>query len=113
MKGKAQLAYDNRFIDKDLHTQTINTVQQVNDRCFYNNAGRWVDSQLVASRPSTTNTQSITIDETVEFGSDRHLALIRELAAEGRQGVLSLLGDTIVRHHSKNILVRNPTQPGC
>lgn len=121
MKGKAQLAYDNRFLDESLQMQTINTVQQVSDRCFYNNAGRWVDSQLVASQRETGagqsapqgTAQAIVIDETVEFGSDRHLQLVAELAQEGRQAVLSLLGDTIIRHQSRNILVRNPVQPGC
>ncbi|MSR29690.1 MAG: VWA domain-containing protein [Phycisphaerales bacterium] len=111
MKGKAQVAYDNRFIDESLQAQTISTVQQVSDRCFYNNSGRWVDSQLVASGREAVPTESITIDETVEFGSERHLALIAELAAEGRQGVLSLPGDTIVRHQTRNILVRNPQTP--
>ncbi len=118
MKGKAQVAYDNRFVDAGLHAQTINSVQQVNDRCFYNNSGRWVDSQLVASEraaaPGTagaTTIEQITIDETIEFGSDRHLALVAELAGEGRQGALSLPGDTLVRHQNKNILVRNPQTP--
>ncbi len=121
MKGKAQLAYDNSFVNARMQTETINTVQQVSDRCFYNNAGRWVDSQLVASQreagagqPAPQGAvQAIVVDETVEFGSDRHLELVAELASEGRQGVLSLLGDTIVRHRSRNILVRNPTQPDC
>ncbi len=116
MKGKAQLAYDNRFVDATLRTQTIQSVQHVSDRCFYNNAGRWVDSQLVAQQRDASHApdeqaQAITIDETVEFGTDRHLTLVAELAQEGRQAVLSLPGDTIVRHQSKNILVRNPQQP--
>ncbi len=113
MKGKSQLAYDNCFIDEQLRERRITTVQQVNDRCFYNNRGTWVDSQLVASKASAAQQQveAIHIDETVEFGSDRHLALVNELANEGRQSVLSLPGDTLVRHQSKNILVRNPLQP--
>ncbi len=113
MKGKSQLAYDNRFVDAQMREQRITSVQQVNDRCFYNNRGTWVDSQLVASKTAATQQQveAIHIDETIEFGSDRHFALVNELANEGRQSVLSLPGDTLVRHQSKNILVRNPLQP--
>ena len=117
MKGKAQVAYDNRFVDSTLREQTINTVQQVNDRCFYNNAGRWVDSQLVASQQSAptggdaASATTVNIDETIEFGSDRHFELVAELAREGRQGSLSLPGDTLVRHQNRTILVRNPQTP--
>lgn len=113
MKGKAQVAYDNRFIDESMREQRILNVQQVNDRCFYNSAGRWVDSQLVASKAaqSGAQAQTVSIDETIEFGSDRHLELVAELAQEGRQGVLSLPGDTLVRHNNRNILVRNPQSP--
>ncbi len=117
MKGKSQLAYDNRFVDQSMRETRIMNVQQVSDRCFYNNTGTWIDSQLVASKAQlaapVVNPESIHLDETIEFGSDRHLELVNELAQEGRQSTLSLLGDTIIRHHSKNILVRNPQTPGC
>lgn len=111
MKGKAQLAYDNRFFDETLKETRIQNVQQLSDRCFYNNDGRWIDSELVASSPR--NTAGVAVDETVEFGSYRHMQLIQELSAEGRQSVLSLPGDTLVRHRGKNILVHNPLTPGC
>lgn len=133
-KGKAQLAYDNRFIDETLREQRVLGLQQVNDRCFYNNAGRWVQSDFVggafgggggalggagahgadgaAAASTTANApDTVSIDETVEFGSDRHLALVAEFAEEGRQGSLSLPGDTLVRHRGRTILVRNPTTP--
>ncbi len=125
MKGKAQLAYDNRFIDESMQQQRITTVQQVNDKCFYNNAGRWVDSQFVATDAAraaagggtggaaAASVADIHVDETIEFGSDRHMDLIAEFAAEGRQGSLSLPGDTLLRHRGRTILVRNPIEPGC
>ncbi len=117
MKGKSQLAYDNRYVNQTLKESRITNVQQVSDRCFFNNDGTWLDSQLVAERSSAKvqidRTESIRIDETVEFGTPRHLDLVAELAAEGRQSVLSLPGDTIIHHQSKNILVRNPIEPGC
>ncbi len=123
MKGKSQLAYDNRFVDERLAEKRIDTVQQLSDRCFYNNEGRWIDSQLIAASPTTAtgggmggglpaDGSPIAVDETVEFATDRHFALIQELAVEGRQAVLSLPGDTLVRHRGKTILVRNP-MPGC
>ncbi len=122
MKGKAQLAYDNRFLDETLKETRIHNVQQLSDRCFYNNDGRWIDSQLVAHSPlpglggggaQSLNAAPLAVDETIEFASPRHLELIQELSAEGRQSVLSLPGDTLVRHRGKNILVRNPLTPGC
>lgn len=116
MKGKSQLAYDNRFVDGALREQRVLGLQQVNDRCFYNNAGRWVQSDFVgqqkdAAAAGAPAVEGIVIDETVEFASDRHLELVAEFAQEGRQGSLSLPGDTIVRHRGKTILVRNPTTP--
>ncbi len=117
MKGKSQLAYDNRFVDQSLRESRITNVQQVNDRCFFNNDGTWLDSQLVAEKSNAQNQavrrEAIRIDETVEFGTVRHFELVAELATEGRQSVLSLPGDTIIHHQSKNILVRNPIEPGC
>ncbi len=115
MKGKAQVAYDNRFLDAQMQQCRITNVQQVSDRCFYNNSGTWVDSQLIATKSTgvggSAQTEAVHIDETVDFGTDRHFELVAEIASEGRQAVLSLPGDTIVRHQNKNILVRNPQQP--
>ena len=115
MKGKAQLAYDNRFYDEQLREKRVTNVQQLSDRCFYQNDGVWLDSQLIAATAAAAvpTLGAMHVDETVEFGSHRHFELINELAREGRQSVLSLPGDTLIRHQSKNILVRNPLEPAC
>ena len=93
----------------------MTNVQQLSDRCFYQNDGVWLDSQLIAATAAAAvpTLGAMHVDETVEFGSHRHFELINELAREGRQSVLSLPGDTLIRHQSKNILVRNPLEPAC
>jgi len=50
-------------------------------------------------------------DETIDFGSPEHIAILQALIAQNRQGVLSLDGDIMIRFNEKNILVRNAPTP--
>ncbi|TET33703.1 MAG: VWA domain-containing protein [Planctomycetota bacterium] len=91
----------NGYYDKNMNRVVITSVQQVNDRTFYFKGGQWIDSRLVQAG------KDIKPDEIIEFGSEEHLRLARELAAEGRQGTLSLPGNTIIQHNEKAVMVRH------
>jgi Ca-activated chloride channel family protein len=90
----------NGYYDKNMNRVVITSVQQVNDRTFYRKGDKWIDSRLVQEG------KDIKPDEIIEFGSEEHLKLARELAEEGRQGTLSLDRDTVLRHRARTYMVR-------
>jgi len=88
----------------------ITGVQQMCDRAFFKRGSQWIDAQLIGQ--GENEAQPLQPDVTIEYGSPEHLALLRQLVAQNRQGVLSLDGDIIIYHEGRTILIRN-TQPGC
>ena len=82
---------------------SITNVQQMADRAFFKRGSQWIDSRVAAQN------EAVEPDETITFGSEQHIALLRELIGEGRQGVLSLRGDILLLHNGRNILVQNTT----
>ena len=89
----------NKFYDSRLNIVEITTVQQVNDRAFYKRGNRWVDSSLLNDRDPAG-------PRVVEVGSDAFRRLFERLAAENRQGVVSLKGEILLRVGGENVLVR-------
>ncbi len=109
-KVQAKLNYDNRFVDDKLNRVEIASVQQVCDRAFFKRGAQWIDSQLITA--GEKQAAPIAPDETIEFGSAEHIAILHRLIEQNRQGVLSLDGDIMLRFEGRNILVRNtPPSP--
>jgi Ca-activated chloride channel family protein len=102
-KGQAWLNYGNTFVDENLSKVATNTVQQMNDRAFFKRGNRWVDSRLIEADPNGTP------DQTMAYGSEEHLELLRRLITEGRQGVLSMSGEILLDIDGRSILVTNET----
>ena len=91
----------NEFLAADMQVQSTQNVQQVRDRCLFQNDGTWVDSRLL-------NTTVAQADETVEFWSDRHKAILESLSCQGRQGLLAQCGPTLIEYEGRSVLVLNP-----
>ncbi len=102
-KDQAWVNNDNRYWNENLERVSITNVQQMADRAFFKRGSQWIDSRVAAQ------SDAIEPDETITFGSEQHIAILRELIGEGRQGVLSLRGDILLLHNGRNILVQNTT----
>jgi Ca-activated chloride channel family protein len=96
-----QLAENRRnyYYDEHMNRVQVSQVQQINDRAFFQQGARWVDGNAINSDGGTRT------DETIVFGSAEFMQLLDRLAAEHRQGTLSMSGDILVRVDGKNILV--------
>ncbi len=75
-------------------------MQQVNDRAFFRQGKRWVDGRIILSRNFEEH-------KTINYGTQEHLDLLRELVREGRAGVLSLSGEILIQLKGQNVLVIN------
>ena len=102
-KSKIQktLNYDNAFMDQNLARVEITAVQQVCDRAFFNQSGRWIDSRLVG------NETELEPETVIDIGTEAHRALLTELLRQNREGVLSLSGEIILKHGGQTVLVKN------
>ena len=76
------------------------TVQQVNDRAFYQRGNRWVDSRLVTKEGEAPP------DRVIVFGSDEFRLLAAKLAEQNRQGTISLRGEILMEVDGERVLVR-------
>lgn len=90
---------DNEFLDANMNRVQVTTVQQVNDRAFFQRGDRWVDSRLVSVAEPERSAR------VVSFGSDEHLEIARVLGADGRGGVVSLPGEILLRVDGETILI--------
>lgn len=108
-KLQAKLNYQNSFVDEQLVRVETSAVQQISDRAFFKQDGCWIDSQLITA--NETRTEKIQPDETIDFGSPEHIAILQALVTQNRQGILSLDGDIMLRFEGKNILVRHAPTP--
>jgi Ca-activated chloride channel homolog len=99
-KGRQKLDYDNNYWGASGERVQVASVQQLGDRAFYKRGRQWIDGNAALSK-------SLAADLTITFGSEQHLALVHELAAEGRQGLLSLPGDILLNRGGVNILIKN------
>lgn len=100
-KQQSVLNPRNWYVDADLKKVEIRSVQQIADCALFRQSSNWIDSRLIV--PDT----NLEPDETIEYGSDRHLELVHQLAEEGRQGLLSLDGMILLEHEGRVILVNN------
>lgn len=91
----------NGYYDQGMNRVEITTVQQVNDQAFYRRGNRWVDGRVAtqaAAEPKTV----------IEFGSAEFNALVDRLAAEGRQGSVSLEGEIVLVIDGQSVLIKPP-----
>jgi Ca-activated chloride channel family protein len=93
---------DNCYWNDQMERVSEANVMQINDRAFYNRAGRWVDSRLVDAG------DEIKPDRVIEFGSDEFRTLAARLVDEGRQACIALSGDILLSIDGKSVLVKAP-----
>ena len=98
-RSQMELNGRNLFYDSNLNRVEISTVQQVNDRAFYNRGNRWVDSSLL----DDTNSAAPRV---VRVGSEEFRILLDRLTAENRQGAIALKGEILLRVGQEKVLVK-------
>jgi Ca-activated chloride channel family protein len=136
-KAQGQLNYDNSYMDEDQREVTFASVQQMNDRAFFQRGNQWIDGRIAgqvaagggAGAPSAAGAAGhgrgpgmptrqgqpgtvtdFTPDEIIEYGSPEHFALIDRLVEQNRQGILALEGDILLSDEGRTILVRNSSE---
>ncbi len=97
-KAQVVLNYKNAYLDDRMNRVEVAGVQQICDRAFFQRAGCWIDGRLVPAGDFAP-------DRVIERGSEAHAELLRDLVGEGRNGVLSLRGDILLRVHGQKVLV--------
>lgn len=100
-KSGATLNPRNDYLDEKMNRVSITSVQQINDRAYYNRSGRWIDSGLVEKESQIKPTRII------DFGTDEFIELAEKLARENRQGSIALRGDILLMVDGEPVLVRN------
>ena len=103
-KGQSELNYHNRFYDQQLNEVAISTVQQINDKAYYNRQGRWIDSNLVGQDQQPRPTRVIA------FGSREFFDLAQRLARENRQGSIAMKGDILLEVDGQSVLIEAPSR---
>ena len=88
-------------MNDELVMESITTVQQINDRAFYQRGNRWIDSRAV-NRADVAKGARV-----IEFGSEPFRQLMQRMVNEGRQGCLSLGGEIRLLVDGEPVLVKN------
>jgi Ca-activated chloride channel family protein len=98
-KGQSVLNYENAYVDDRLQRVEFAQVQQLCDRAFFRRGNRWIDSRLVPGAIDVAPHRVITL------GTPEHAELLRRLSAEGRQALLSLPGEILLRDNDEIVLI--------
>lgn len=107
-KLAAQLDYKNSYWDANMNRVEVADVQNMADCTFFKRGTQWIDARVVNDQSGKT----LDADRTVNFGSEEHIAMLEDLIGQGRQGILSLTGDIVIRYKSENVLVVNSITAG-
>ena len=99
---QATLNPANEFFDDEMNQVEVRGVQQVADKAFYRQEGRWVDSSLVNKSKADRAPA-----RTVKFGSKEHLKIARELAEDGAAGSIAMDGDIMLEFEDQPVLIRS------
>jgi Ca-activated chloride channel homolog len=102
-KGQSELNYRNWFYDEQLNEVAISSVQQINDKAYYNRRGRWIDSNLVGREQQSEPARIIA------FGSREFFDLAQRLARENRQGSIAMSGDILLEVDGQTVLIKAPS----
>ena len=97
-KSAASVDKANRYLDAGLKETKAAEVQQLADRTFFKNNGRWTDSRIKGDATATR----------AEIGSPEFNLLVDHLVATNRQAMLSLPGDIIIEDMGKVWLIPSP-----
>ena len=90
----------NGYWDQNMNRVQVSTVQQVNDRAFFQQGNRWVDGNAINAAGGPK------VDQTVQIGSPEFMKLLETLVRQNRQGTVSMSGEILLRVGDKNILVK-------
>ena len=101
-RGQDTLNVRNNFFDQNMNRVAVSNVQQIGDLAFYRQGGRWVDSRAV--KPEGVGQPK----KVIEFGTEEFRQLAHRLAAEGRQGSISLQGDIVIVVDGEPVLIKGP-----
>jgi Ca-activated chloride channel family protein len=88
----------NAYWDANMNRVSISNVQQVNDRAFYRQGNRWVDSTITRENTAPTRT--------IEVGSEEFRRLVGQLAEQNRAGCIALNGEILLRVNGETVLVK-------
>jgi Ca-activated chloride channel family protein len=99
MRSQTRLNLGNEYYDAGMNRVAVTSIQQVNDRAFYNRGGRWVDSRIVQDEAKVKPRR------TIRFGSEAFRALAQRLARENRAGCIALRGDILMSVDGQAVLV--------
>ena len=97
-RESAQAPLGNRYVDKELNEIEIDSVHNIQQEALYKRKDMWVCGSILMQ-------QDQNIDETIAFGSARHLQVARDLAKQGRHQLLSNEGRLLIRYQNKNLAI--------
>jgi len=92
----------NVYFTQSMARREITTVQQVNERAYFQQGRRWVDSAMLAQATEAPQ-------QTVTFDTPAYSTLLDELIADNRQAVLANRGEIYLLHRGQRVLVINPS----
>ncbi|MCK5805385.1 MAG: VWA domain-containing protein [Lentisphaeria bacterium] len=95
----------NDFFDAEMNRVEVTSVRQINDQAFFRQGKQWVDNRLIKQRTGTGRNDRIKPDRTVAVGTPEFHALVTELIAEKRQGVLTMPGEILLESGGKTVLI--------
>lgn len=93
--------FANCWYDDKMQLVTITNVQQVADQTLFCRNNRWIDARILDKEQEKP-------DREVIFASAEYLAIMNDLAKEGRQAMLANDGETYFLYKSQRVLVRMP-----
>ena len=100
-RSQANANRSNFFLTQTGERVEITNVQQITDRTFFRRNNRWIDASILDKEKTKP-------DEVIEFGTPEFYRLVERLIVEGRQGVMALSGEMMLRSQGRTVLVKAP-----
>jgi Ca-activated chloride channel homolog len=101
-RAQSNVNRSNTFLMQNMQRVEITNVQQITDRTFFRRNSRWVDANALGRE------ETVTPDQTIEFGTAEFYRLVDRLVREGRQGILALSGEMLLMIDGKTVLIKAP-----
>jgi Ca-activated chloride channel family protein len=90
----------NFYFDEKMNRVQVTRVQQMNDRAFFQQGGRWIDGKAINSAAG------VQTHDTVVVGTPEFSQLLHQLIDQNRQGVLAMSGEVLLHVDGRNVLVK-------